>query len=141
LFGDALGSLAALVAAVAIRLGSSPKADPVASFVVAAILVYGAVRLLKDGVLILLEASPAHLSVDEVRKTILATSGVAELHDLHVWTLGAGHEAITAHVKVAGADPTLAVRIEDALRHRYQVEYVTIQVEIGTVVCQSGVAP
>lgn len=137
LFGDALGSLAALVAAVAIRLGGSSAADPVASFVVAAILVYGAVRLLKDAVLILLEASPAHLSVEEVRKIVLDTDGVAELHDLHVWTLGAGHEAISAHVRSTTADPTLAARIEDALRHRYHVEYVTIQVEAGTVSCQA----
>jgi cation diffusion facilitator family transporter len=137
LFGDALGSLAALVAAVAIRLGASPKVDPIASFVVAAILVYGGVRLLKDAVLILLEASPAHLSVGEVRKIVLATSGIGELHDLHVWTLGAGHDAITAHVSASAPDPTLAARVEDALRHRFHVEYVTIQVEVGGVTCQS----
>jgi cation diffusion facilitator family transporter len=137
LFGDALGSLAALVAAVAIRLGASPKVDPVASFVVAAILVYGGVRLLRDAVLILLEASPPHLSVGDVRDTVLATAGIAELHDLHVWTLGAGHDAITAHVSARAPDPTLAGRVEDALRHRFHVEYVTIQVEVGGVTCQS----
>jgi cation diffusion facilitator family transporter len=137
LFGDALGSLAALVAAVAIRSGASPKADPIATFVVAAILVYGGVRLLKDGVLILLEASPGHLSVAEVKETIVQTSGVAELHDLHVWTLGAGHEAITAHVSATLPDATLASRIEDALRHRFHVEYVTIQVEVGGMTCQT----
>ncbi len=137
LFGDALGSLAALVAALAIRFGASPKADPIASFVVAAILVYGAARLLREAVLILLEASPPHLSVGDVRQTVLATSGVAELHDLHVWTLGAGHEAITAHIRATAADPTLAARVEDALRHRYHVEYVTIQVEVGGVTCQT----
>jgi len=140
LFGDAIGSLAAIVAAIAIRLGASPKADPIASFVVAAILVYGGVRLLKDAVLILLEASPAHLSVDDVRKTVLLTPGVAELHDLHVWTLGAGHEAISAHVSATVPDPSLASRIEDALRHRYHIEYVTIQVEIGGVTCQTEAA-
>jgi cation diffusion facilitator family transporter len=137
LFGDALGSLAALVAAVAIRAGASPRVDPIASFVVAAILVYGGVRLLKDAVLILLEASPSHLSVSEVRKTVLATAGIAELHDLHVWTLGAGHDAITAHVSASAPDAALAARVEDALRHRFHVEYVTIQVEVGGVTCQS----
>jgi cation diffusion facilitator family transporter len=137
LFGDALGSLAALVAAVAIRLGCSPIVDPVASFVVAAILVYGGVRLLRDAVLILLEASPPHLSVDDVRRTVLATPGVAELHDLHVWTLGAGHEAVTAHVSASTPDHTLAGRVEDVLRRRFHVEYVTIQVEIGGVTCRA----
>jgi cobalt-zinc-cadmium efflux system protein len=137
LFGDALGSLAALVAAVTIRLGSSPIVDPIASFVVAAILVYGGVRLLRDAVWILLEASPPHLSVDDVRRTVLATPGVAELHDLHVWTLGAGHEAVTAHVSATALDHTLAGRVEDVLRRRFHVEYVTIQVEIGGVTCRT----
>jgi cation diffusion facilitator family transporter len=136
LLGDALGALAALVAAVAIKLGASPKADPMASFLVAAILLYGGARLLKDAVLILLEASPAHLDVAQVRATILKTPGVAHLHDLHVWTLGAGHDAITAHVGAEGADAALGARIERALRERFQVEYVTIQVEVG-VTCQT----
>jgi cation diffusion facilitator family transporter len=137
LLGDALGSLAALVAAVAIELGVSPKADPVASFLVAAVLLYGGVRLLKDAVLILLEASPGHLRVSQVRATILQTPGVAHLHDLHVWTLGAGHDAITAHVSASEPDAELATRVERALRERFQVEYVTIQVELGGFTCQT----
>jgi cation diffusion facilitator family transporter len=135
LFGDALGSLAAVIAAIAIRLGASPKVDPIASFVVAGILVYGGVRLLHDAVLVLLEASPPHLAVEEVRAAILGTDGVAELHDLHVWTLGAGHDAITAHVSAQRGDPSLAARVEAALRQQFPVEYVTIQVEVGGVTC------
>ena len=137
LFGDALGSLAAVIAAVAIRLGASPKVDPLASFVVAAILVYGSVRLLYDAILVLLEASPPHLAVDRVKASILDTAGVAELHDLHVWTLGAGHDAISAHVSSQSNDPTLAGRIESTLRRHFRVEYVTIQVEVGGVTCQA----
>jgi cobalt-zinc-cadmium efflux system protein len=137
LFGDALGSLAAVIAAVAIRLGASPKVDPLASFVVAAILVYGSVRLLYDAVLVLLEACPPHLGVERVRAAILGTAGVAELHDLHVWTLGAGHDAVSAHVSSQSNDPSLAGRIETTLREHFRVEYVTIQVEVGGVTCQA----
>src|SRR5262249_19188916 len=115
-------------------------ADPVASFLVAAILIYGAVRLLKEGVLVLLEASPHHLSVDEVRRAILMTAGGAQLHDLHVWTLGAGHQAITAHVSSTQPDPALPGRVEAALRHRFHVEYVPIQVETGGVPCHAEAA-
>ena len=137
LFGDALGSLAAIVAAIAIKLGASPKVDAVASFVVAAILIYGSGRLLCDAVLILLEASPPHLAVDDVRAAILGTAGVAELHDLHVWTLGAGHDAITAHVSATSSDPSIASRVEETVRRRFPVEYVTIQVELGGITCQA----
>jgi cation diffusion facilitator family transporter len=137
LFGDAIGSLAALIAALAIKLGASAKVDPLASFAVAAILVYGSVRLLYDAVLVLLEASPAHLAVEKVRAAILGTSGVAELHELHVWTLGAGHDAISAHVSAKAGDPSLGARVEAALRRHFHVEYVTIQVEVGGVTCQT----
>jgi cobalt-zinc-cadmium efflux system protein len=137
LFGDALGSLAAGVAAVAIRFGASPKLDAIASFVVAAILVYGSVRLLYDAILVLLEAAPPHLGVDRVRAAILGTAGVAELHELHVWALGAGHDAISAHVRAKSGDSSLSSRIEATLRQRFRVEYVTIQVEVGGVTCQT----
>jgi cobalt-zinc-cadmium efflux system protein len=152
LFGDALGSLAALVAAIAIHFGASPRADAIATFVVAAILIYGAVRLLIDALGILLEASPPHVPVEKVRATILGVSGVAGLHDLHVWTLGAGHEAITAHVTptASAASPSgatraseasLAERIERALRAHFGVEYVTIQVDAAGVHCAGEEVP
>jgi cobalt-zinc-cadmium efflux system protein len=137
LFGDALGSLAAVVAAVAIKLGASPKVDPVASFVVAAIVVYATGRLLHDAVLVLLDAAPPHLAVERVRAAILGTEGVAELHDLHVWALGAGHDAISAHVSAKSGDPSLAARVEATLRRHFRVEYVTIQVEVGGITCQT----
>lgn len=137
LFGDALGSLAAVVAAVALKLGVSTKVDQLASFVVAAILVYGSARLLYDAILVLLEASPPHLAVEKVRAAILGVAGVAELHELHVWTLGAGHDAISAHVSAKTGDPSLAASVEATLRRLFHVEYVTIQVEVGGVTCQT----
>jgi cation diffusion facilitator family transporter len=129
LLGDALGSLSALVAAFAIRLGASPRVDAAATFVVAAILVYGAGRLLRDALLVLLEASPVHLTVDRVREAILQTAGVLEVHDLHVWTLGAGHEAVTAHIRAGADDLHLAARVEQHLRRQFSIEYVTIQLD------------
>ena len=60
---------------------------------------------------------------------ILAVPGIAEVHDLHVWTLGAGHDAITAHVRAATADPMLARRLSEKLRSAFETEYVTVQVE------------
>jgi len=108
-----------------------------ASFVVAVILVYGSTRLLYDAILVLLEASPPHLAVQSVRAAILGTAGVAELHELHVWTLGAGHDAISAHVSAKSSDLALAARVEATLRRHFRVEYVTIQVEVGGVTCQT----
>jgi cation diffusion facilitator family transporter len=136
LLGDTLGSLAALAAAIVIKVGGPPSADPIASFLVAAILLAGAFRLIRDATLVLLEAAPPHLPVGVVRTVVSAFPGVAHVHDLHVWTLGAGHDAITVHVQ-ARADATLARRLSDELRARFDVEYVTVQVEALDEACDA----
>ncbi len=129
LLGDALGSVAALVAAIVIKMGGTVMVDAIASFAVAAILVFSAVRVVRDATLVLLEAAPIHAPVGAVREVILAFPGVAEVHDLHVWTLGAGHDAITAHVRATDGGSTLAKRLSRALREAFETEYVTVQVE------------
>ncbi len=129
LLGDALGSLAAFIAGLAIRLGAPSIVDPIASFVVVAILVVGALRLLRDAGLVLLEAAPVHLPVAKVEKVLLAVPGVSRVSAVHVWSLGTGHDAVTAHVRASTNDPTLAKRASEAVRDELNVEYVTIQVE------------
>jgi cobalt-zinc-cadmium efflux system protein len=137
LMGDTLGGLAALVAAIVIRVGGSATADPIASFVVAAILLFGSLRLLKDALLVLLEAAPPHLPVATIRQVIVAYPGVVAVHDLHVWTLGAGHDAITAHVRADTVEPTFGQHLSEHVRSRLGVEYVTVQVEVGDGHCRA----
>lgn len=129
LIGDTLGALAALVAALVIRFGGPAAADPVASFIVAAILLFGSLRLLRDATLVLLEAAPRHLPVATIREIVAEFPGVTAVHDLHVWTLGAGHDAVTVHVKTRSTDPTLGQRLGEKIRSTLKVEYVTVQVE------------
>lgn len=131
LMGDALGSLAAFAAGLAIRFGAPPVVDPLASLVVVAILVVGAVRLLRDAGYVLLEAAPPHLPVDRLRRTIAAFPGVQGIHSLHVWSLGTGHDAVTVHVTSSGSEPKLGTRLGDVLRARFHVEYVTVQVDVA----------
>ncbi len=142
LLGDVLGSLAALVAAVVLRLGGPSAADPIASLVVAVILVAGAVRLLRDALLVLLEAAPPHLDVHGIRQVIEAHPGVVGVHDMHVWTLGAGHDAIIVHVHAeddhAYGTPggaSLSSTLCEKIRSTYRVEYVTVQVESVSEAC------
>ena len=129
LMGDALGSVAAFGAGLVIRYGGSPIVDPLASFLVVAILVIGALRLVRDAVLVLLDAAPPRLEVARVRKLVLAYPGVRGVHALHVWSLGTGHDAVTVHVTADGTDPDLGTHLGDRLRTRFEAEYVTVQVE------------
>jgi cobalt-zinc-cadmium efflux system protein len=99
--------------------------------------VFGAIRLLKDAVLVLLEAAPPHLPVAAVRSVVGATAGVEEVHDLHVWSLGAGHDAITVHVHGRADVPDLARTVEREIRASFPVEYVAVQVEHGVDVCEA----
>jgi cation diffusion facilitator family transporter len=129
LASDALGAVAALVAALVIHFGGNAAADPIASFLVAAILVVGAVGLLRDATLVLLEAAPPHMPLAAIREAIAGTSGVLAVRHLHVWTLGAGHDAVTVHVRTASADPAFGQRLSARIRGRFGAEYVTVQVE------------
>jgi cation diffusion facilitator family transporter len=141
LLGDTLGALAALGAALVIRFGGPPAADPVASFVVALILLVGGLRLLRDATLVLLESAPKHLPIATIRRVILGTPGVVGMHDLHVWTLGAGHDALSVHVRTDAIDPAFGQRLSDRIRRMLGVEYVTVQVEISDEACGACPSP
>jgi cation diffusion facilitator family transporter len=130
LLGDALGSLAAFVAGLAIRFGAPPVIDPLASFLVVAILVIGALKLLRDAGLVLLEAAPAHLPVAKIEKALLSVQGIVHVSTVHVWSLGTGHDAITARVRTSSPDPSLGARASEHLSKKFTVEYVTVQVDV-----------
>ncbi|MDQ1688925.1 MAG: cobalt-zinc-cadmium efflux system protein [Frankiaceae bacterium] len=133
---DALGAAAVLVAAVLIHTWGALRADPVASLVVAALVVPRTIRLLRDAAEVLLEATPRGMSLTEVRDHLLGVAGVVEVHDLHAWTITSGSHAVSAHVVVDSA--TLAAGIGpvlDALQHclhdHFGVAHGTFQVEPG----------
>jgi cobalt-zinc-cadmium efflux system protein len=130
LLGDTLGALAALCAALVIRFGGPPAADPIASFAVAVILLFGAMRLLRDATFVVLEAAPPHLPVAAIQQVVSGFPGVTAVRDLHVWSLGAGHDAVTVHVRSDSHDPELGSQLSDRIRRGLGVEYVTVQVEV-----------
>jgi cation diffusion facilitator family transporter len=127
--GDTLGALAAIAAALVIRAGGPPMADPLASFLVAAILVVGSLRIVRDAGLVLLEAAPAHLPVATIRALVAGFPEVTSVRALHVWTLGAGHDAIAVHVQTRSRDAGSAGRLSARLKRSLGVEYATVQVE------------
>lgn len=132
MLGDALGSVAAMVSAGFLLVGV-PAADPVASLVVAALVAVGAWSLLRDAGTVLLELPPPGLDVDGVRDALLALDGVAEVHDLHAWTLDGRTPIVSAHL-VLGQDAPFEEVCRDAhrlLHDRFEVEHATVQPERG----------
>lgn len=128
---DALGSVAAIVAGgLVLGLGWT-LADPVASLVIAVLILWGALRLLRDTSHVLMEGAPQGADVGAIEATIVATDGVAEVHDLHVWSLVPGEILLSAHVVLRpgthGTDVARLVGVRLARLH--DIHHATIQPE------------
>lgn len=129
LVGDALGAIAAVVAAVVIRYDGPALIDPIASVFVAVILLIGAVRLLRDAARILLEGAPRSIETEKVRALLAKLPGVTDVRDVRVWTLGGGHDAIAARLIPETAQPALAETANRELRRAFSVKYAVVQVD------------
>ena len=128
---DALGSIAVVVSALALLAFGWREADPVASLAIAALILASSVRLVLEPLDVLLESAPARVDVDELGERMCETDGVLGVHELHVWTVTSGFEALAAHVVTApGADRDQARReLEYLLRDRFGIEHTTLQME------------
>jgi cobalt-zinc-cadmium efflux system protein len=132
--GDVLGSLAVLVAAGLVALNGWTRADPIASAAIAVLILPRTWRLLRDAVDVLLEATPKGIDLDEVRRHIEETPGVANAHDLHAWTITSGLDVVSVHVVLEdGADAGRVLdRLTECLRTDFDIEHSTFQLEPST---------
>lgn len=128
---DALGSVAAIIAGIAVIMYGWAWADAVTSVLISLIIVYNAWGIISESVHVLLEGTPAHINMTALREAIMTTRGVTEVHDLHVWSISSGLVAVSAHVRhdVAsnGNEVLRALRVE--LHDRFGIDHVTIQIE------------
>jgi cobalt-zinc-cadmium efflux system protein len=132
--GDVLGSLAVLVAAGVLAITGWPYADPIASVLVGLLILPRTWRLLREAVDVLMEATPRGIDLDEVRRHITETPGVADAHDLHAWTITNGLNVVSAHVVLGeGADSGIVLdRLMECLRGDFDIEHSTFQLEPAT---------
>lgn len=132
-FGDVGVSIGVIVGAVAILLTGAEWVDPVISVIVAVVIVLGALRLIRETVNILLEATPKELSLPNLVRDMLRVAGVHDVHDLHVWTISSGMLALSCHAVIDNLPPSdsapLLDRITEMLRSRYHIAHTTIQFE------------
>lgn len=136
MMGDLLSSAAVIVGALLIMFFDFRIADPILSILIAAIIAYGAWKLMRQSVSILLESTPAHLELEDVRKGLLGVESVKEVHDLHIWTLTSGMYALSAHVVVEDVLVSECAKIteqcEQILKERFSITHTTIQIECET---------
>jgi cobalt-zinc-cadmium efflux system protein len=129
--GDVAGSATAVIAAAFIALTGRSGADIVASILIALLILPRTWRLLKDAIDVLLEATPGGIDMGEVRTHILAARGVADVHDLHAWSITSGVNVVSAHVVLdAGAEPAAVLdELCACLSGDFDIEHSTFQLE------------
>jgi cobalt-zinc-cadmium efflux system protein len=122
------GTLAAGVVVVAIGFD---RADPIASLVVAALMLRASYGILKDSGRVLLEMSPRGTNVEEIGRALADHPRVSSVHDLHIWQIGTGFPALSAHVLVPpGADcHEIRRELEELLADRFALDHTTLQVD------------
>ncbi len=131
IIGDALGSVTAIAAGLLIVGFGWLWADAACSVLISLIIVFSAWNLIKESVNVLLEGTPSHINLKAVSETILETPDVADVHDLHVWTITSGMDALSVHVIHRGgvSQPELLKTIRRKLHDEFGIDHLTIQVE------------
>jgi cobalt-zinc-cadmium efflux system protein len=132
---DALGSIAVIAAGAIMWLTGWAYADALASAFIGVFILPRTWRLLSQALNVLLEATPAHISVPAVEQAMLGVDGVARVHDVHVWTVTSGVDALSAHVVLrpgvsAKESSAILKRLADRLKERFKIEHSTVQVEM-----------
>jgi cobalt-zinc-cadmium efflux system protein len=131
IISDAVGSIGAIVAGIVMLTTGWYLADPLTSAFIGVLILYSSWSLIRDSVSILMQSVPKGIRLEEVQATIEAVSGVAKVHDLHVWAVTSGIYTLSAHAVVENGEDFHEVLngIERILKHRFNIEHTTIQLE------------
>lgn len=138
--GDALASVGVIGAGIAILLTGQQWIDPLVSVLISVLILVSSGRLLKETVHILAEGMPDGMTASGVTETMKNVSGVAEIHDLHVWTVSPGFVAMSAHVILEDQNLSQTGRVMEELKNQlsslYKIGHTTIQFECAN--CGQG---
>lgn len=133
LMADALGSVGAIAGALLITTFGWQWADPAVSVIVSLLIVYSSWALVRESVAVLLEGTPRHIDVTRVKETMLQVEGVESVHDLHVWTITSGMEAMSGHVVIdqppKRARGEILAELHASLHRGFGLSHLTIQFE------------
>ena len=131
--GDTLSTAAVIVGGFAIQLTGRNWIDPALSLVIAGLILWSSIGIVRETLNILLEGTPRGLAVAEIRNSLQSVEGVLDVHDLHVWSLGSQSRALACHVRIEDIPPSesqcILLKLQDKARHEFQIAHTTIQFE------------
>jgi cobalt-zinc-cadmium efflux system protein len=134
ILGDALGSVGAIIAGGTMLVFGWYAADPIISIIVSLLILKGAWTVLKSTIHILMEGTPATVSLGDVKQVLESIDGVINVHDLHIWTITSGLDSLSCHLLIAD-DRDSQVVLQKAIHQieeRFQITHATIQIENST---------
>ncbi|MDD5503655.1 MAG: cation diffusion facilitator family transporter, partial [Candidatus Thermoplasmatota archaeon] len=139
--GDTISSVGVIIGGVFVYLKGLYIVDPIIGMLIGAVILKGAIGLIWESAGILLESVPRHIKIKEVVEKIRSIKGVSGVHDIHVWTIGTGHHALSAHVVVEDQMVSKCSEILEEVRamleHDFGITHSTIQLECKT--CEGNV--
>lgn len=140
ILGDTFSSVGVIIAGIIIAFAGWGIADPIIAILISGIILWGAVRLVKEAVDILLEAVPSHVQVNDVIGIIKNVSGVEDVHDIHIWTITSGIHALSAHLRIEdqiiSSSTDIVEMVNRDLRQRFNITHTTLQLECEN--CPTG---
>ncbi len=140
--GDLLGSVAVVISGIFILTLEWFIVDPILSVLIALFIVYNTRHLVRKIAVVLVEGTPPHIDLYEVFDSLEDVEGVTIVHDLHVWTISSGYDALSAHVLVDRSYPgtfdDLLNELRDVVKGKYGITHVTLQMEYSTTECDEA---
>jgi len=131
--GDTLSTAAVIAGGAGILLTGKNWIDPVLSLLIAALILWSSVGIVRETLNILLEGTPRDCSLPEIRAGMESVEGVINVHDLHVWSLGSQSRALACHVCIADIPPSesacILMKLNHVLKDHFQIAHTTIQFE------------
>jgi cobalt-zinc-cadmium efflux system protein len=145
MLGDALGSIAIIAGALAIRYTGWSQVDPILSILIGLLIVWTAWDIIRESLNILLEGLPRGIRLGDVTSAMKATAGVLDVHDLHIWSLGSSAHALSCHVLIEDVPPSasdaILRRLNGVLEEKFRIAHTTVQFEhVSCAISESGCA-
>lgn len=138
--GDMLGSVGAIIAALLIMFLGWSLADPIASVIVAVLIIISGFRVTRDSFHILMEGVPGNLKIEEIRNALLKLDGVKDVHDLHVWSITSNFQALSCHLVVEEEKDNQEIlkKANQLLHDAFHLEHTTIQIDVEESSCNEN---
>jgi cobalt-zinc-cadmium efflux system protein len=141
-FGDALSNIAIIVGAILIHMTGLSWIDPLLGLAIGLLVLWSTIGILRESSHILLEGRPRDLQVEEVARAILTIEGVQEVHDVHIWSLGGGHNALSLHARIPDMHmdecERLLSSVQEKAAKKFGIDHTTIQLERAGLPAHSG---